>query len=66
MKKFIYGLKQSGRNWNEKLYAAFIKLGFARFSVDLNLYVFRKELKYVLFLVYVDDIIMVFNAADML
>lgn len=66
LQKSIYGLKQSRRNWNEKLHAVLTKMGFVRFKADPNLYVLRKELKYVLLLVYVDNIVMASNSPDLL
>lgn len=66
LQKSIYGLKQSGRNWNEKLHATLTKMGFVRPSAYPNLYVLRKESKYALLLVYVDDIVVALNSPALL
>lgn len=66
LQKSIYGLKQSGKNWNDKLHSALNKMGFVRSNSDPNLYIMRKGDEYVLLLVYVDDIIMASNSGWLL
>lgn len=66
LQKSIYDLKQSDRNWNDKLNKALVKMGFVRSSSDPNLYVLRKQSSYSLLLVYVDDILMASNSKQLL
>lgn len=60
LKGCIYGLKQSGRQWNARLVAELMKLGFQQSSYDLCLFC-RKDI-YVL--VYVDDLLLFSQRKD--
>jgi len=40
LKKTLYGLKQSGREWNRKLHSILTKHGFERLEVDHGVYCF--------------------------
>jgi Reverse transcriptase (RNA-dependent DNA polymerase) len=53
--KNLYGQKQAGRVWNQHLHKALIKLGWTQSKVDECLY-YKRD---VLFLVYVDDGILI-------
>ncbi|CAI7848738.1 unnamed protein product, partial [Closterium sp. NIES-54] len=57
LKKSIYGLKQAPRCWYQKL-AAVLEMGFRTSSCDESLFLKGEEEKLVLFLVYVDDILL--------
>jgi hypothetical protein len=51
----LYGLKQSGRAWNEKLNEAFIKLGYRRLISDQCVYLKRQDHDLSIVAVHVDD-----------
>ena len=54
--KSLYGLKQSARQWNKKLHAAFTEMGFNRIESDRSVYIYtNKEVK-IIVPVYIDDI----------
>lgn len=55
-KKCIYGLKQSGKNWNSELNDGLLKCGIERCRSDQCLYVHHNGTKLTLVLIYVDDI----------
>jgi len=57
LKKSLYGLKQSGRNWNNLLHAFFIEKGFLRSSVDNCVYTKHEDDMIIIVLLWVDDII---------
>ena len=58
LKKALYGLKQAPRAWNKKI-DSFLqsKLGYRRSSVDPQLYIHTSKAGCVLFVLYVDDLI---------
>lgn len=60
--KSLYGLKQSGRRWYERLDEYLIKCNFTRDAADTNLYILTKEEGRVYLLVYVDDLLLVAKA----
>lgn len=60
--KFLYGLKQSGRRWYERLDEYLIKCGFIRVVADINLYVLNKDGSRLYLVVYVDDLFFVFKS----
>ena len=67
LNKSIYGLKQSARCWNNTLHSYLISSGYHRSSADSCVYV--KKLnngKFVIIVVFVDDLILVSNCAEML
>ena len=56
LKKSLYGLKQSARQWNKKLHSILLELGFTRLQSDRSIYLYVKgELKIIL-PVYIDDL----------
>ncbi|CAM8900789.1 unnamed protein product [Rhodiola kirilowii] len=60
LKKSIYGLKQSPRQWNKKFDACMISLHFTRSKYDTCLYFKNVNAKFPLYvLLYVDDILMI-------
>ncbi|CAM8943782.1 unnamed protein product [Rhodiola kirilowii] len=60
LKKSIYGLKQSPRQWNKKYDACMISLHFTRSKYDTCLYFKNVNAKFPLYvLLYVDDILMI-------
>ncbi|CAI7913089.1 unnamed protein product [Closterium sp. NIES-54] len=58
LKKSIYGLKQAPRCWYQKLAAVLEEMGFWTSSCDESLFLKGEGEKLVLFLVYVDDILL--------
>jgi len=57
LKKSIYGLKQSGRCWNEHLNEILVSLGFIRSKVDPYVYQLITKQGKAIITVYVDDIV---------
>ena len=53
--KSLYGLKQSGRAWYEKLHQKLISLDFNKSESDHCVYIYQK--KQVVIGVYVDDLV---------
>jgi hypothetical protein len=66
LKKTLYGLKQSGREWNRKLHSILTKHGFHRLKVDHGVYLRQIEDQYVVITVWVDDLLLLSNAPTML
>ena len=66
LKKSLYGLKQAGRAWNQKMDAALAELGFTSLHSDGCVYIKRdsRSIQYVL--VYVDDLLLVANNTTLL
>ncbi|CAI7817715.1 unnamed protein product [Closterium sp. NIES-54] len=58
LKKSIYGLKQAPHCWYQKLAAVLEEMGFRTSSCDDSLFLKGEGEKLVLFLVYVDDILL--------
>ncbi|GJT09394.1 ribonuclease H-like domain-containing protein [Tanacetum coccineum] len=57
LKKSIYGLKQSPRQWNAKLTSVLVENGFCQSKSDYSLYTKSVGDVFLVLLVYVDDII---------
>ena len=55
LKRALYGLKQSGRAWNDKLNSFFETLGLHRLTSDPCVYLFREGSEILIIGVYVDD-----------
>lgn len=64
LKKAIYGLKQSGRKWYERLSATLKKLGLEPTISDPCLFQAREGSKIIMVAVYVDDLLMASNDRD--
>ena len=56
-KKSLYGLKQSGRNWNNLLHTYLIQEGFSQSMTDPCVYTRNNEDTMVVLLIWVDDIV---------
>jgi hypothetical protein len=54
--KGLYGLKQGGRKWFERLEQVLIKLGFSRIRSDASVFVWAKDGVRVIVPIFVDDI----------
>ena len=59
--KSIYGLKQSGRNWNKDVNALLTQLGFTQLQSDNCLYLRRRHDNIQLIGLYVDDLLIASN-----
>lgn len=57
LRKSLYGLKQSGRNWNSMLHQYFIQGSFVQSQADPCVYTKITETSMVIVIVWVDDII---------
>lgn len=64
LKKSLYGLKQSGRQWYFKLDKELETLGFQRTNADPCIYIQKINLDTVIIAVYVDDILLISNNED--
>jgi hypothetical protein len=54
--KALYGLKQAARQWNLKLHAALLEMGFKRLESDRSIYLYVRGGVRIIIPVYVDDI----------
>lgn len=61
LKKSIYDLRQSSRNWYNKFNHALLAFGFVQSKADHSLFVFKKASTYIATLIYVDDVILLGN-----
>jgi hypothetical protein len=61
LKKSIYGLKQSPRQWNKKLHETLLDLGFRRCPSEHSVYVFAKDGVKLIIPIYVDDLTLACN-----
>ena len=66
LKKSLYGLKQSGRLWNETIHKFFISNGFNQSKADHCIYCKHEGGKIILILLWVDDIIIASNCKELL
>lgn len=64
LKKSIYGLKQSSRQWYKKFHATILSNGFYMCYKDHCVYINRFHHKFVLMSLYVDDILLAYNDVD--
>lgn len=54
--KGLYGLKQAGRLWNQKLHSVLLQMGFQRLKSDASVYVYFKNGVQVIISIFIDDI----------
>ena len=66
LKKSLYGLKQSGRNWNSMLDEYFVEQGFKQSLTDTCVYTKHVDQSMCVVLVWVDDILVAANTDLML
>ena len=59
--KSLYGLKQASRQWNAKLFATILQLGFIQSKANHSLFVHFNGDLFTTLLVYVDDMIFTGN-----
>jgi transposase InsO family protein len=58
LKKGLYGLKQSGRMWNQNIRKKLLSLGFAQSFADPCLYTLKQSEKMLIVVLFVDDMIL--------
>lgn len=56
LRKSLYGLKQAARNWNAKLHATLLKMGFKRIDSDRSVYIYVRGAVRIIVPIFVDDI----------
>ena len=61
LQKSLYGLKQAGRSWYQKIDQALQELGFRALKSDPCVYIMRKGSVIVLIALYVDDLLILSN-----
>ena len=66
LKKSLYGLKQSPRNFNIELNSTIVKMGFTRCTADACIYLKNINGKDIYIAVYVDDIIIACTDVDII
>uniref|UniRef100_A0A2N9FGY8 CCHC-type domain-containing protein n=1 Tax=Fagus sylvatica TaxID=28930 RepID=A0A2N9FGY8_FAGSY len=66
LKKSLYGLKQSSRQWYLKFHQAILDIGYEMSPLDHCVYVWRDKEKLTLLSLYVDDILLASNSSDMM
>jgi len=66
LNKSLYGLKQSGRNWNNMLHDYILSKGFKQSIADPCVYIMNFENNYALLLLWVDDIIVAANSEGLM
>lgn len=61
LKKSLYGLKQTFRQWFAKFSYTILNFGFVQSKTDYSLFTYSKRSSFIVFLVYVDDILLTGN-----
>jgi Reverse transcriptase (RNA-dependent DNA polymerase)/gag-polypeptide of LTR copia-type/GAG-pre-integrase domain/Integrase core domain len=61
LKKSLYGLKQAGRAWYQKIDTALLNMRFDRLETDHCVYVLRQKQLVVFIALYVDDLLLLSN-----
>lgn len=64
--KSLYGLKQASRQWNAKLTEALLSSGYSQSHLDYSLFTKKKGNGIVIVLVYVDDLLLTGNDAELI
>ena len=62
----LYGLKQAALAWNKELHKSLLKLGFKRSKANPRVYYYRDKSGIMLFIVYVDDGLLMSNSPTLL
>ena len=60
------GLKQASRAWYQRIDGFFHSINFKRSTSNASLYVFKQDRKYVLIVLYVDDLVVTGDHSEML
>jgi hypothetical protein len=58
LKKAIYSLKQAACQWNKKLHATLVSIGFKRLESDHSVYICERDGVKIIMPIFVDDIIL--------
>ncbi|KAL0386518.1 UNVERIFIED_CONTAM: Retrovirus-related Pol polyprotein from transposon TNT 1-94 [Sesamum latifolium] len=66
LKRSIYGLKQSSRQWYYRFHRAITSIGFTMVEEDHCVYVKRSEKNFMILSLYVDDILLAGNNMEMI
>ena len=66
LKRSIYGLKQSSRQWYFRFHRAIVSNGFTMIEEDHCVYVKRSKKSFLILSLYVDDILLAGNDMDMI
>ena len=66
LKKSLYGLKQSGRNWNGVLHSYLVSQGFIQSQADNCVYMKITDKSMTVVIIWVDDIIIASNCTTTL
>ena len=66
LRKSLYGLKQSGRNWNKVLHEHLVGAGFDRNPVDHFIYSKQVNNNLIIVLIWVDDLIVTSDHEDLM
>ena len=66
LKKSLYGLKQSGKAWNNKIHDILTTMGFYHCAGDQCVYTYNTDDIYCALALYVDDILLACNLEDFL
>ena len=66
LRKSLYGLKQSGRNWNLVLSQYLRRIGFKQSRVDVCLFYMNEDPRIAYIVVWVDDILLAANTIHLL
>ena len=56
LRKSLYGLKQSARQWNKKLHSVLTEMGFKHIESDCSVYVYSNGEVWIIVPIYSDDI----------
>lgn len=62
LNKTLYGLKQSGREWNRKLHEILTHLEFKRVEMDHGVYIRRVKDQFIIITIWVDDLLFFSNS----
>ena len=65
LNKSIYGLKQSGRNWNNSFWGYLCDIGFTQSNVDPCIYTISKNCNLTTIFAWVDDLIIKCNSQEL-
>lgn len=57
----LYGLKQSGRLWNQNVIAFYKRLGFRPLNADPSIHILQKGKEIIVVSIYVDDFLLASN-----
>ena len=66
LKKSLYGLKQSGRNWNSLLHTYLVSEGFKQSQADYYVYTKITDDSLTVIVIWVDDLIIASNSMNTL